>query len=1150
MRLRRLSFMFMAGALFIMFWRLPEASVNAQEKSIKKGSLQWYLSGPRKEWSQGDYDDYYRWREKTYDKQLSKALAAAQQLRRQRTIINGNKITTEIWNYGSISSPGNRVTDIVWEGLGYGYEFAPFICAEAPVPPRSHRDAYIKRDANGNPVIGASGDTVWVARVISDGLISNGGEVSPDGKEFWGWEPLATNDDGSVPYADPNSTRIPTTNDIDRDGDGKPDSWPAGWYNANLKKYVWPGALKQGSTNADLEAFFVMDDRNNREFKYYPFINDSTRRGLGLEIECRYYQWSNPLAEDLIFLIYRVTNKSDKDLNEAIFGMWGDPHIGGPDNWPDDLAFFERSLNMVYAWDEDGRSDVAGRPPGYFGYKFLESPGNPDDGIDNDGDGLVDESQGNGIDEDNDWNPDKDDVGLDGVANTGDAGENDGVPTAGDPFDIRKPGEPNFEYTDLDESDMIGLTSFAGPPFGGSNVISNDNFIFSNFLIPGKFDSANSTQSGDNIFLYGSGPIVLKKGESRRFSIALLIGKDFDDLLLNAATAQQIYEINYQFAKPPDKPIVTAVPGDKRVTLYWDAGAEGAFDPISQRNDFEGYVIYRSTDPQFLDQQTITDANGSGFYFEPLKMLSGAAARFDLVNEYLGLSKSIDPARGVAYNLGNNTGLRHAFVDSNNVINGQTYYYAVVAYDNGEDSQRIAPAECAKIISVDPETNEILFDVNTVQVVPRAPAAGYVAAHLEDNGETSRIAHASGIATGSLRADVVDPRVVEENNLFTVQFIESPTRYTVEDMKPVAQDFVARVNEFVQLRNRQINAGVFALTTTDGGRTFVRDVDYELLPENGLLRAIPGGGLQNGQTYRATYRYFPMLNSALLADEEANPIFDGMKLFVKDEPLQLNTAATRFTSSSATNFVGAVRPFNNLDRNKFPADYEVRFSNSLIDSSSRPGFGYIKCNFQVFEVTRGVLPTRQRVIILENTATRDSLWSPGERVIILKGDAGVEGTWEFTFNPPASGNPIAPKAGDVYFIATTRPFTAQDSYSFTSRASTIDQAQAANELDRIAVVPNPYVVTNAIEQLDRQNPRDRGARRLYFNHLPRECTIRIFTITGELVETIEHSAEIDDGKVFWDLTTQDNFPIAYGVYIFHVDAGALGEKIGRFAVIK
>ena len=40
------------------------------------------------------------------------------------------------------------------------------------------------------------------------------------------------------------------------------------------------------------------------------------------------------------------------------------------------------------------------------------------------------------------------------------------------------------------------------------------------------------------------------------------------------------------------------------------------------------------------------------------------------------------------------------------------------------------------------------------------------------------------------------------------------------------------------------------------------------------------------------------------------------------------------------------------------------------------------------------------------------------------------------------------------------------------------------------------------------------------------------------------------GAVEVDLTTDDNFPISYGVYLFHVDAEDLGESIGRFAVIK
>ena len=195
-----------------------------------------------------------------------------------------------------------------------------------------------------------SGKELWRRQVSESPIYSLA--CSPDGKTFYGWEPLAFNEQG-VPYGDPNSTRIPTSNDVDRSGDGKPDSWPEGWYNPNLKRYVWPGALRQGSSNSDLESFFVVDDRTNKEFQYYPFVNDSSRQGLGIEIESRYYQWANPLAEDIIFLIYKVTNKSDKDLEDVTFGMWGDPHIGGPSNWQDDLSYFDKDLSSRRLWDRN-----------------------------------------------------------------------------------------------------------------------------------------------------------------------------------------------------------------------------------------------------------------------------------------------------------------------------------------------------------------------------------------------------------------------------------------------------------------------------------------------------------------------------------------------------------------------------------------------------------------------------------------------------------------------------------------------------------------------------------------------------------------------------------------------------------------------------
>ena len=1091
-----------------------------------------YPNGPQKDWTQRQFKKYYRWIERHSNRTAD---SDDQILRRQDAIISGNKITTQIWNYGSISEPGNRVTDIVWEGLGYGYEFGPFICAEVPLASNSHPDAYPK-------VVG--GDTTWFARIISDGLVTDP-ERSPDGSEYWTWEPLAYSDEG-IYFADPNYDKIPTASDIDRDFDGKPDSWAYDWYNANLKEYVWPGDLRQGASNADEEAFFVCDDRNNKEFEYYPFPEDSARKGLGLQIEYRYYQWANPLAEDIIFLIYKITNKSSKDLNEVTFGMWGDPHIGGPSDWSDDLSYFDHDINMVYCWDEDGSASGSANNPGYFGYKFLESPGNPYDQLDNDDDGMVDESRDNGIDDDNDWDPEKDDIGVDGVPNTGDMGEGDGLPTAGDQYDIREPGEPNFEWTDLDESDMVGLTGFSSPAFSGT-TIADDQRVYDDFLQPGVFDSANATQSGDYVFIYSSGPISLPAGETRRFSIALLIGEDYDDLTLNAITSQDIYERNYQFAKPPDKPTITAVPGDERITLYWDHVAEESLDPISEEYDFEGYVIYRSTHPQFLDQQTITDANGSKFLFEPLKMFNGAPARFDLDNDYFGMSSVVYPGRGAYYSLGDNTGLVHSYVDSNNVLNGQTYYYAVVSYDHGSEELQIPPSECSKTITVNPTTNELIIDVNTIRIVPSTPAIGLVRGTIKDN----LIEHRAGVTTGEITLDIVDYYSLENENQFEITFRESPTRYSIKDLMPIEDQVVISIEQYRQLSYQNIDLESVQVYDVNGN-IFVIDQDYEILDEMGKIKGIAGGSITEGNTYTVSYLYYPIVNSKAVSLEETNPIVDGIKVTVQDVELALNVENTKWSISSSCSWSPEVIPFNGADQFMYPGAYEVRFFDEIVDTSSttlHPSFGISRMNFEVWDVTPGRIPMQEEVTIIEEGNNPDSLWSPGDRAIIMDGEP-LGGKWEFTFFLPDSGDTISAGAGDVFFIDTHRPFAESDTLLFTTVASQYDKTVASGKLDSIYVVPNPYVVTNVLEQLDLQNPMDRGPRKIYFTNLPKECTISIYTVSGDLVETLEHNSDIENSQEHWDLTTKDNFPLAYGVYLYHVDAPGIGEKLGRFAVIK
>lgn len=1121
------------------------------------------------------------------DSKLSKTNAYRD---RKSLFMNGNKISTDIYNYGGIA-PGfgllRGVNNFVWRNQSYVFQFGPLVGASVPDSKIPGKQLHI----------------------ISDGLNDYSSpllqEVSPNRDTLWQWEPIEG-------YFDPASQYMASNPAPDNDGDGKPDSWPRTWYNPNLGRYVWPGYLSQDATNADLEAFWGMDDRDNSEFPYYPFLNDNSRRGLGVQVEGRAFQWSNALAENTIFFVYTITNVSDKDLDSVFFGIYGDPDLGGgsPEN-TDDNGFFVPPYNydgnhdvskvpvysrsMVYFWDPDMKGTL-GMPLGYLGCKFLESPGNSENGIDDDGDGIIDERQDDGIDNDGDWNALTDDLGIDGIANTGDQGEGDGVPTPGvklsdGSLDPLNPGEPNFEFTDLDESDQIGLTSFNSWSWS-TDKISNDESMW-NRSKPQDFSEIQ--QNADIVFIFASGYISLKKGETKRISMALLCGEDLDDLLLSAETVQRIYNANYRFFKPPVKPKVTAVPGDKKVTLYWDSKAEESFDPITG-NDFEGYVIYRSTDPSFGDIQTITDGKGSSFFSEPLKGIDGSEAKWDVAvrdepyqdfngnNKYdagelftdvnadgkwssqiedwwSGYSPVEYRGRGIKYFLGNNNGLVHSYVDSNNVINGQTYYYAVVAYDHG-DSVGIPPTETTKKITVDPITSQLQFDENTVRIIPGPRASGYV-----PPASDFEIVHESGIGTGDVTLKMLNDLNIQEDGEYQIIFSDSllhqgqkqpKINYSIIREAPHTENFNLFDTNFTKLDFSNIVKDEVLSVADAQGIKYNEGIDYVIDYARGLIRRTGASTMATSKTFTITYRYYPVFQSTYLNNEDGNAVFDGLSIKVNNDPvLEIDTAKTRWIQGNSDyNFV--IKKGTIGAGALYPADYEITFSSDIIDSAlilGSTGLKKIPVRYSVNDVTTKIPQPILTYLNENNITTKNEAWDPGEEIIFFKpGSVGTptETTWGITILKPSDSTAVhnAPVEGDVLFIKTNRSFNKNDKFSFKTTGAKYNSEFAKSGMDNIYVVPNPYVGVNEIEPTIKLPGQTRGERRIYFENLPPKCTIRIFTLSGEFVQKIDHETNLSNGREYWNLLNRDGFGVAYGIYFAHIDAPGIGEKIVKFALIK
>ena len=95
-------------------------------------------------------------------------------------------------------------------------------------------------------------------------------------------------------------------------------------------------------------------------------------------------------------------------------------------------------------------------------------------------------------------------------------------------------------------------------------------------------------------------------------------------------------------------------------------------------------------------------------------------------------------------------------------------------------------------------------------------------------------------------------------------------------------------------------------------------------------------------------------------------------------------------------------------------------------------------------------------------------------------------------------------------------------------------------LESIRVVPNPYIVSSAFQE-------DVNGNRLKFTPLPNNCKITIYSITGEVVDIINHSGS---GTAWWDLKNQKGKVIAPGLYIFRVETDNELDFIGKFAIVR
>jgi len=293
-------------------------------------------------------------------------------------------------------------------------------------------------------------------------------------------------------------------------------------------------------------------------------------------------------------------------------------------------------------------------------------------------------------------------------------------------------------------------------------------------------------------------------------------------------------------------------------------------------------------------------------------------------------------------------------------------------------------------------------------------------------------------------------------------------------------------------------------------------------------------------------------------DPEMFPVVDGIRLVMRNAdrvPRSMTQTALggADTNLAVLNFYGPALPNFTGDTSNiygdahFRSTYELRYTGDSTLATSIYKYWYpsdpeVYVPFECWNTT-----TNERVSLAVLDFEFDEVYQPYDLLTIVNFpyDPGADLVtlgafpyyygWMFDFDDVL----YAPTAGDVFTVEGPLMQSPEDVFAF--KADGVDASDAKEELANIRVVPDPYYAFAPGWDVDE------GENNIQFQNLPDECTVRIYTLAGDLIKTIEHAD--GTGRAWWNLQSEGQRLIASGIYIYHVES-KYGDHLGRFAVVK
>ena len=641
----------------------------------------------------------------------------------------------------------------------------------------------------------------------------------------------------------------------------------------------------------------------------------------------------------------------------------------------------------------------------------------------------------------------------------------------------------------------------------------------------------------DQRFIQSYGPVEsLAPGETFNVIIAVAIGEGLAGLQAASDWAQKLYDDDYVAPAPPPSPMVTAYPADGQVSLIWESAErwvdngvnksiEEYVDVTDPEKIFEGYRVYRrdtaydeNTGNPVEDWELLMEfdkPSATGNFFTVAHVGKQSEATIESMGDEPFFDDFFKSATyAIKFNSSTsfeviNTTLWEVMEYNVEFPSDGGGYVVVKDPDSGEPYPDGTYRSGAQIyfgglyvkITDGPSGPPVAGDIFRVVSTPSQALGEDVGIKnfFSDTGLTNGLQYTYAVTS----YDTGNPKkglpAMESSQIETMVHVvprAQPAGYRAPTIDVEGQDKLAVTVEPMVLEPKKVTGHEYKIVWYGAKQTapgaYITGPGHQP-PAYEIVDTVTNQTVVEKQT-------FDWYDAGHLeAFEARSPMFDGIILKMKgvdvtygspDENPIKNVKLTAGTVTDWSVNIESPGAGENTWPNIFwatyyrPHTYSITFTDDTHVKVVDEDMGEeIKFNDQ-----------RADGYAILTAAGWSDEYKPQDTEGYFR--IFIRGAYVYIFDPNGEIS-----AGDVFTVEMGGVAAPQDGDELLlkTQGESLEPEDIKADLGKIRVVPNPYFVTNRAVTSE-------GTDKVFFTHLPPRCTIRIYTLVGELVREIKHES--------------------------------------------